>query len=282
MSRKTDAAREDHAVRLYLAGESLDKIKSETGVSGTLLQRIRQRRGIPPRPRHPAIPHSSVVRAYIGGASEYALARQYGVSRGTIARILVDHGVPRRGMSEAGVVRNENLTPDQRRKQVAAANKASRVRKMSNIDKARRAVAREWQALPESEGERLLYNMLDGYHPRAQRAIGPYNVDIAMPPVAVEILGGRWHATKATHRERTPYILDQGWHLVMVWNTSDGHSALGCGAAEYIVAFADEMRRNPPATCQYRVISGDGQLLAARGREDGEFPVVPPPRGSLN
>lgn len=100
-------------------------------------------------------------------------------------------------------------------------------------------------------------------------------------PVAVEVLGGGWHGVKARHAERTPYILDAGWHLVMIWD-HEGSSALSAGAADYLVSFAEEVRRNPPATCQYRVISGNGQLLAACGREDNEFPLVPPSRGGID
>jgi hypothetical protein len=65
----------------------------------------------------------------------------------------------------------------------------------------------------------------------------------------------------------------------MVWDY-EGVSDLGPGAAEYIVTFLDEVRRNPPATCQYRVITGQGQVLAACGSESGEFPLIPPPRGA--
>src|SRR5690606_3138283 len=132
-----------------------------------------------------------------------------------------------------------------------------------------------------SAGEKFLLNELieRGETPTVERAIVPYNVDTAMLPVAVEVLGGGFHSTQTTDAERTPYNLDAGWHLVMVWD-HEGSSALGPGAADYVVACLDEVRRNPPATCQYRVISGDGQLLAARGREDDEFPLVPPPRSA--
>lgn len=67
----------------------------------------------------------------------------------------------------------------------------------------------------------------------------------------------------------------------MVWDY-EGRSAIGQGAAEYLVSFTEEVRRNPPATSQYRVITGKGELLAARGREDNEFPLVPPPRGRID
>lgn len=282
MSTETEASRADNAISLYLSGKPLHQIKSETGVGPSLLHRIRQRRGVPTRPRRAPTDDQSIIRAYQAGSSENALARQYGVSRGAIANILADAGVSRRGMSEAGITRNENLTADQRRKQAAAANVASRQRKVPELDKLRRAIHNEWRIGPQSNGERYLWHALALHKPISQRAIGPYNVDLAMPPVAVEILGGRWHVTNPAHCQRTPYILDQGWHLILVWALDDGSRPLGPGAAEHIIAFTDRMRRNPPATCQYRVIDGDGQLLAARGREDSNFPVVPPPRGRLD
>src|SRR5690606_34733996 len=111
-----------------------------------------------------------------------------------------------------------------------------------------------------------------------QKAIGKYNVDFAVAPVAMEVLGGGWHLAKRHHAVRTPQILDAGWHLVFIWD-HEGRSALTAGAADYVVTFLKQVRRNPPAVGQYRVISGDGQLLSTGSRDDDEFPLVPPPRG---
>lgn len=281
MAAKLDRATEDHAIKLYLAGEPVEKIKADCGVSATLLQRIRERRGIPTRPRV-AVPGEAIVSAYESGASEYGLSRQYDVSRGTIARILRDAGVARRDMSEAGKVRNEHLSVAERKRQTAAANRSARMRRTPEIDKFRHALQVEQRGDHDSPGEAHLAELLNqrGVNTAAQRAIGVYNVDLAALPVAVEVLGGGWHSIKTVHTERTPYILDEGWHLVMVWDY-EGRSALGPGAADYLVAFLEEIRRNPPATCQYRVIAGQGELLAARGREDNEFPLEPPPRGGF-
>lgn len=281
MAAPTDPANLDHAIQLYLAGESLQEIRSRTGVGASVLHRVRKARGIPPRPTNSLDPQR-VIAAYLAGASENAIAQEAGISRGPVERILRIAGIPRRGCSEAGKLRAEQMTPDERRAQAAAANAASRGRMPSLAEKCRRAVAREARGGCDSAGERRLWQHLSelGLTPTPQRAIGKYNVDLTVAPVAVEVLGGAWHAYKPEHAERIPYILDQGWHLVMVWD-GEGSRAIGCGAADYIIAFHDQVRRNPPATSQYRVIAGDGKLLAACGREDDEFPVVRASRRSL-
>lgn len=272
----------DEAIRLYLAGKPIHEIEAEAGVSLTTLHRYRRKRGIPTRPTTPLDPER-VVRAYLSGVSEYAIAREHGLSRGPISRILREAGIQRRGCSDAGIVRAAKMTSAERQAQAAAANEASRSRTDSAIQKNRRALLNELTESHQSVGEQALGQWLRelGESPIAQRAIGKYNVDLAMNPVAVEVLGGGWHAYKATHAQRTPDILDQGWNLVMVWDHK-GRSPLSLGAAEYLVAFVQEVRRNPPASCQYRVVSGDGEVLAARSREDNDFPVIRPTSSRLN
>lgn len=281
MAAKLSPAQLDHAIELYLAGEPLEKIPAAAGVSVSRLQRERAARGIPPR-KIRDLPAAQIVQQYRTGSSEFALSRQYGVSRGPITRILTEAGVERRGPQEAGITRNERLSADERKRQAAAANRAARMRRVPQIAKYRRALLTEAAGAHDSAGERMLAEMLRerGLAPVIQRAVGPYNVDLALLPVAVEVLGGGWHSVKSVHSERTPHILDEGWHLVMVWDY-EGRSTLGPGAADYLVAFLEEVRRNPPATCQYRVVTGQGEVLAAFGREDDEFPLVPPPRGGV-
>ena len=279
MAAPTDPANLDYAIELYLAGEPLQQIAATAGVSVTRIHRERLARGIPPR-KVRQLPDAQIFAAYKAGASELALARQYGVSRNVISKRLTEAGVRRRGPSEAGVARYARMTVQERRTQVAAANRAARLRRSPQIERYRTSLARELRGRHGSTGEAELAIMLQdrGLSSIPQRSIGVYNVDLAILPVAVEVLGGGWHSIKAVHGERSPYILDEGWHLLMVWDY-EGRSALGPGAADYIVAFVEQVRRQPPATCQYRVISGDGQLLAARGREDDKFPLVRPPRG---
>lgn len=281
MAAPLDPANLDYAIELYLSGEPVQQIPTKSGVSVSRLHIERKARGIPSR-KIRNLPEAQIVEQYLAGASEYALSQQYGVSRGPISRILIGAGVERRGMSDAGKVRNASMSQAERKLQTAAANRAARMRRVPQIEKLRAALDAERRGVHESDGERALAGMLRerGLDPIAQRAIGVYNADLAVLPVAVEVLGGGWHSIKSVHAERTPYILDEGWHLVMVWDY-EGRSALGSGAADYLISFLEEVRRNPPATSQYRVVTGQGEILAASGREDDKFPLVPPPRGRL-
>lgn len=270
----------DHAIDLYLAGESLAKIKALTGVGSTVLHRKRASRGIPPR-RVKELPVSDIAAAYQAGESEYALSQRYGVSRNVIRRRLEQQGVPIRDMSAAGKVRARRMTPDERIAQARAAHDAVRGVRHTEEQLLARAAGREARGLCDSPGELFLMGELRrrGVQPIPQKAIGKYNVDFAIPPVAVEVLGGGWHYTKRHHSERTPHILNQGWCLLFIWN-HEGKGALSGEAADYVVAYLNETRRDPSLIGEYRVIGGRGQFLAAGRAEDDKFPLVPPPRGS--
>jgi hypothetical protein len=94
-----------------------------------------------------------------------------------------------------------------------------------------------------------------------QKAVGPYNIDIAAKPIAVEIFGGHWHGS-GRHVARAPkrfrYLLDQGWPFVIVWADAR-HAPLTPDAAQYIVTFAEFVRSHPTARREYRVIWGTGE-----------------------
>jgi len=272
----------DHAIELYLAGEPEAKIVSTVGVGRSALHRERTRRGIPPR-REIALPAAEIAAAYLSGESEYSLGLRYGVSRNVIRRRLEQQCVPVRSMSEAGKVRAGQMTAEQRASQAAAAHDAVRGTKQPHERLIARAAQRQARGGCDSPGEQFLLDALRerGLDPVPQQAIDKYNVDLAVAPVAVEVLGGGWHLTKRHHATRTPRILDAGWHLVFIWN-HEGDSALTSGAADYVVTFHDEVRRHPPTVGQYRVIAGSGKALAAGSRDDDEFALVPPPRGRLD
>lgn len=280
MTAKTDPARLDNAVALYLAGQAPTQIQAATGISKSVLKRAIKARGIPARGKRIALPDAEIVAAYLAGESEYALGQRYDVERIVIQRRLDEAGVARRGRSEAGLVRTAKMTAEQRAAQAAAAHDAVRSVKQSLELLERRALTREQRGGYDSEGERRLaeWLMQRGLTVAPQKAIGKYNTDLAIHPIAVEVLGGGWHLENGKHAVRTPEILNRGWHLVFVWD-HEGDSALAEGAADYVVAYLDEVRRNPASVGQYRVISGNGQPLAAGGLNDGEFALVPPPRG---
>lgn len=269
----------DHAIKLYLAGEPQSQILTATGISGTTLHRERTHRGIPPR-REIVLPVAEIAAAYLDGESEYSLGLRYQVSRTVIRKRLIANSVQIRDMSAAGKNRAAAMTTQERARQAAAAHDAVRGTKQPLGLLERRARSRQESGRLDSDGERVLHDLLAqrGLTSVPQQAIGKYNVDLAVAPVAVEVLGGGWHAYKRHHAVRTPQILDAGWHLVFVWN-HEGDSALRASAADYVVTFLEQVRRKPPSIGQYRVISGSGQPLSAGSADDDQFPLVPPPRG---
>lgn len=283
MPRKIDPADLDQAVELYLARKPVSEILAATGVSHSVLCRERIRRGIPAWPKRLALDESEVISAYQGGESEYSISLRTGIGRGVIRRRLVEAGIEIRRPSEAGLLRASRMRPDERRIQAAAAHAANVGRKDSLETLIVRAKVRQREGRFGSEGEQLLAHMLElrGLKPVPQQAVSKYNVDMAAAEsVAVEVLGGNWHAAKRSHASRTPQILDAGWHLVMVWN-QQGTGPITSGAADYIATFCEQVRWQPTLTRQYRVISGGGEMLAARCADDDEFPLIPPSRRAV-
>jgi very-short-patch-repair endonuclease len=168
--------------------------------------------------------------------------------------------------------------PAERRRLASAAHDAVRGIPKTEEQLLRAASAREragWNQRT-SANEKVLDAWLraQGVFPIREKAVGIYNVDFAIETVAVEVLGGSWHACKPAHARRTPYILNQGWALLFVWSFK--RAPLCAEAGEYLISYLEETRRNPSLRGQYRVIRGDGQVAASGGSDDDEFALVPP------
>jgi Helix-turn-helix domain len=222
---------------------------------------------------------NDLVQRYVAGESEKALAEAFGVSRQPIRRLLIESGVPIRGRSEAMYARMANTSPEDRAKLSDAAHAAVRgVPKSAEFLLARAAgVERRGASYGNvSAAEQILMKTLEaqGLKVTPQKAIGPYNVDLATGTVAVEVFGGGWHRTKS-HGERLRYILDAGWDMIYIW--VDGrHFPLAAGAAEYVIAHAEIRDRDPAAPRGYWVIRGGGQFVAKGSADGDDLPDIIP------
>jgi very-short-patch-repair endonuclease len=213
------------------------------------------------------LPAQEIADKYFQGASELALAAAYSVERGAIRSALLSQGVQTRGRSDAGLVRAAKMTAAERKAQAAAAHAASTGRIATWEERCLRAATVEQRPPAMSRHE--------------QQAVGPYNIDFTVGTVAVEVLGGEWHGYKATrHARRTPYILDQGWSMAFLWATAN--CPMTHAAADYVIAFADELARDPSPGREYRVVRGDGYLIARGCRDDDEFAGIPAARHGAN
>lgn len=279
MGRKVLTSDKDKAVELYLADHSAKEAARIVGLNVKTLLRTLTERGIP---RHRGRPLEGVLERYRRGDSVLALARRYGVSRGVIDRRLRAAGVEKRSASEQNTISAARQTKAERLTRAAAAHRAKRGRAPRESTLTRAAATRERRARVESEGERRMLLWLEKRFEVVgiQTAVKRYNVDFTIPPLAVELLGGEWHARKRRHARRTKAILDAGWHLLFAWDTPT--YPIERAAADYAVAFAEEIGKNPAAVSEYRVIRGDGELVARGSLENYDLTLIPAARSGMS
>lgn len=269
MTAKIELPNLDNIIRQYVAGETVQKLARQNGVSTNTIRRNMQAAGVyEDRRSHQAVivpDFEPWIARYLAGESENALSAELGIGREAFAGNLRRHGIPRRDQSEAEFVKWSQMSDRERRQQVAAAHASTRGKPYPERRARLAAKTRERTAVKATAGERRLNAWLTerGFTTTMQKAVGRYNLDIAIhePAVAVEVFGGGWHTGDDHIRrfpKRTKYILDQGWHVVIVW-TDGRRYPLSRAAAEYIVGFCDFVGRDPAAPRQYRVILGDGQ-----------------------
>lgn len=212
-----------------------------------------------------------ICRRYIAGESEQKIAKDFGFDRQVIQRVLRENGIPRRSMSAAQQIKNARMSPEDRARQTAAAHEAAKGRKATLQERIQRAQTIEQRQLHTTPAETQLAIRLSAlFDVTQQKAVGKYNIDIALnePPVAVELFGGSWHQSGnhiARFHERVKYLLNSGWSVLIVW--VDGlRYPLSVGCDKYVIRFANELRGNPSAISQYRVILGNGDTAPVAKR----------------
>ena len=222
---------------------------------------------MPARIEVPNLPN--LLRRYQAGEPEQKLAREAGVNRWTFRKRLTEAGIIPRNVSDSMFIRWAEATPKAREAMLTNAHRAARGRKQTIAERILRANTRERNVTGTSPVELELCARLSarGLSVTPQKAIHTYNVDIALnaPPIAVEIFGGNFHSTglhARRHFPRTKYLLDHGWSVVIIWIDARRYP-LSVGCDDYIIQFAEELRRNPAAGSQYRVIRGDGNPAPA-------------------
>jgi len=231
-------------------------------------------------PVDPALMPDAVER-YVAGESVAELARVFDISRTAVRRHLVKSGVAMRTIGEQADLVNKQRGAEWRRARVAAAHASKRGRPPREESLVLAAETRGKRG-PGSRGEEKMLGWLKqrGEEPGVQTPVGRYNIDFTVASVAVEFLGGEWHRYKRTHGVRTKALLDAGWHVLFVWDVTN--YPVTSKAADYAVAFAKEARRNPTAAREYRVIRGDGELVARGRLKDYEMPAIPAARSGMS
>lgn len=283
------------AVRLYKSGKSFEQVATEIGRPGCgePLRLALKFRGIElPRntyaspKRIPAPP--DLADRYASKESVLSMSAHYGVDRSVVTRWLTEEGLKPRSSAESAKIRMGRMSRAERSRLTTSAHDAIRGTRRPDVELAKRALTRETTFDPASAKDGPGVNIIKAalmaadFNAVREKAVGKYNLDIAVPDVnvAVEVLGGNWHGSKSTHRQRTPYILNAGWSVLFVWDVSG--FPITARAAQQVVTYCEKARVDPPSVCEYRMIRGDGEFMPGGGSDLNKFALVPPTRSSLN
>jgi very-short-patch-repair endonuclease len=263
----------DEIICRYTAGEPASSIAKSMDVGLHTISNRLINAGVEVRSREAAISLAKklpidtdeVVRRYKAGNSELAISQALGHSRSAIRRRLIEAGISVRSGSEAGKIRMRRMSPEQRAALADAAHAAVRGVPQSEEYRCKLALANEHRERVASPNERTLAEWLRARRLEVtpQKAVGRYNVDIALAEsrIAVEIFGGNWHAGGAharRYRPRLDYLMDRGWHPVIVWVTTNYR--LAYPVAEQIIALHEARSYGESFGRQEHVIRGDGYM----------------------
>ncbi|WP_208539468.1 hypothetical protein, partial [Pseudomonas aeruginosa] len=143
--------------------------------------------------------------------------------------------------------------------------------------RAKKAAAQREDRVGMFEAEVIKALLERGVHAEGQRAIGPYNMDIALdePSVAVEIYS--IHPTKermARLHQRAEYILDTGTSMLVVQVTYPRRIFDLSAVCEKIISFHDFVRRNKALAGHYGVIRGNGEHAPTSSHKLNGRPLI--------
>ena len=283
----------------YLLGESPTSIAHTYGCSHKTICARLEEHGIALRnlakaaqARRIKIDERELRAAYDAGVSVLAMARRFGLSRNVIDRRLREMGLPIRGGSEANLIRFAKASHSDRRALALAANKASRRHGQRSVpaDEPRRLLGdhlgdRYFRAATSSSRckelsqfvaythELPIVEMLADLHPKTQTAVGPYNLDISIGSVAVEVHAAGYvyeaHRRLAT---RTVQLIDSGWSVVVAWIVD------GLPERDDLIAAIDLARRLESGDGQYWVVRRNAKTYTVARDDLNAFAIPPRPR----
>lgn len=163
-------------------------------------------------------------------------------------------------------------SPEEHRRNTLAAHAAAKGRIVGDDELTKKALAHERNHTNVSPAEKLLGSWLSdrGVEVVPQKAVGPYNIDLAAEGLAIEVHGGGWHSHgrhAARSVRRAEYLTSNGWALLVVW--VDGlRFPLMPAAADEIVRFLAAIRHDPALAGTWRAIRGDGCAVPTNSLSD--------------
>jgi len=215
-----------------------------------------------------------IVEAYLGGESELAISKRVGLKRVVIRSRLVEAGVAIRGRSEAMFLRMSKTTFKQRQELTAKSHvgrglmSSDSKRLMLERTAAARCKRRGFNEAPFADALNLRGLPVD-----EQTPCGPYNIDITVGTVAVELFTlPHERFAKARFPERFKFLADRGYTLLaFCFHHRDPQSFLT--QLDEMVRIVDETYRLPSPSRKHRMIRCGVNRFTRFQNDLGQFAV---------
>lgn len=266
----------DNIVKMYKSGLSCSEIAEHFGVSKSSITARARRAGLRLRDLRDGLPETDIVNRYLSGSSENQVAAEYGVSRKKIRSILNRQNVSIRGQSEAETLKWSKMTQKQRRSQVAAAHQA--IRNMPTEFHYRsselQAKTKEKTLSKSCDMELMFIAEFEelGFFVTPQKAVGPYNIDIAIGGSAVEIHGSWANPhTSPYYRKRIMHLLEAGWHVFYIKTPGKINAKR---AAQKVGQMINLAQSDESGIRHYGMVRGSGDFMASGCLDGDEFSAV--------
>ncbi|MCS3667432.1 transposase-like protein [Salinibacter ruber] len=267
----------ERIAKLYKSGMTIAEVADEIGCSTATVHKHLKQLSIETDTRGGSEPiqvnDQKVIDMYRSGDSVQKIADAHDVSRTPINRILDNNNVSRRSASEANEIRFSNMSQSERSKLTNPANRALR----NKSDQWKTSVSRK-QAISKQktlnkigkgEWETAAFFAKHDITPVMQKALGVYNLDVAVGSVGVEVHNAKGHP-HTEYRSRIQSVLESGWHIFYIKIRFEPLQELALMKA---MEFFNAARQDPQIPRQYRLIDGSGDFLAHGKLENGSLSV---------
>lgn len=220
-----------------------------------------------------------IARRYVAGESVFALAQRYHAGLHAIRDRIRAAGVPLRNRREAALVRTAQLSPQERAAHTEAASARRRAQPSSAQALHRQAIARQQRSDDRTlcEAGQIIVRMLKarGYQVDCCTPVGPYNVDITVGAVAVEVLTNARCASSKRQGQRLRRIMEHGYSVIFVRVDGRTVAPLYPRALQSIASFVAVRRRFPMQTHIFQIIRRNGTIFRFGTINEVTFEQVP-------
>lgn len=206
---------------------------------------------------------STIINLFNSGYSVNKISKITGFERSSINLRLKRAGIKPRNQSEAEYLKWSQMTSEQRAKQVSKAHEFRKGKATTNEWFIKQAKSKFITKSKVGAGEAEFIKWVEekGLKAISQAPVFKYNIDILVDKLAVEIHVNTCNPhTYGYFPQRIIDLLNSGFDVLYIKVTKGTPLSKVC--ADYAMSFIEFRRKNPTASCQYRVIRGNSDVIS--------------------